>query len=79
MDPENQNFEKMKKTSEYIIILQMCKGPVLESKGIRAIFQKKGRKRVKTGKIFENLGENVQKFFWKRAASCARPLHVWNS
>ena len=79
MDPENQNFEKMKKTSEYIIILQMCKGPILESKGIRAIFQKEGRKRVKTGKIFENLGENVQKFFWKRPASCARPLHVWNS
>ena len=24
MDPENQNFEKMKKTSEDIIILQMC-------------------------------------------------------
>ena len=24
VDPENQNFEKMKKTSEDIIILQMC-------------------------------------------------------
>ena len=24
MDPENQNFEKMKKTPEDIIILQMC-------------------------------------------------------
>ena len=24
MDPENQNFEKMKKTLEDIIILQMC-------------------------------------------------------
>ena len=24
MDPENQNFEKVKKTSEDIIILQMC-------------------------------------------------------
>ena len=63
MDPENQNFEKMKKTSEYIIILQMCKGPILESKDICAIFQKEGRKRVNTSKIFENLGENVQKFF----------------
>ena len=28
-------------------------GPILESKGMRAIFQK-------TGKIFENLGKNVQ-------------------
>ena len=24
MDPENQNFERMKKTPEDIIILQMC-------------------------------------------------------
>ena len=64
MDPENQNFEKMKKTSECIIILQqMCERPILESKDICAIFQKEGRKRVKTSKIFENLGENVQKFF----------------
>ena len=23
-NPKNQNFEKMKKTAEYIIILQMC-------------------------------------------------------
>ena len=30
-------------------------GPILESKGMRAIFQKRGKK----GKIFENLGKNV--------------------
>ena len=29
-----------------------CKWPILESKGMRAIFQKKDKK----GKIFENLG-----------------------
>ena len=46
-------------------------GPILESKGMRAIFQKK------KGKIFENLGKDVQnlKTFWKRAASCVRPSH----
>ena len=37
-------------------------GPILESKGMRAIFQKKDKKRAKKGKIFENLGKNVQKF-----------------
>ena len=31
-------------------------GPILESKGMRVIFQKKGKKK---GKIFENLGKNV--------------------
>ena len=38
-------------------------GPILESKGMCAIFQKKGTKRaknVKKGKIFEKLGKNVQ-------------------
>ena len=36
---------------------------ILESKGMRTIFQKKGKKRqkdVKKGKICENLGKNVQ-------------------
>ena len=37
-------------------------GPILESKGIHAIFQKKGRKKAKIGKIFENLGKNVHNF-----------------
>ena len=31
-------------------------GPILESKGMRAIF----RKRAKNGNIFENLGKNIQ-------------------
>ena len=39
--------------------------PILESKGMRAIF----RKGAKKGKIFENLGNNVQnlKISWKKA------------
>ena len=41
-------------------------GPILQSKGMHAIFQKKG-------KIFENLGKTVQnlKIFGKRAGDCA--------
>ena len=49
-------------------------GPILERKGMCAIFQKKGRKRtkkmlqrtkkclkrVKKGKVFKNLSKNVQ-------------------
>ena len=39
-------------------------GPILESKGMHAIFSKKGQKkeqkRAKKGKIFENWGKNVQ-------------------
>ena len=48
-------------------------GPILESEGIHAIFQKKGKKikakNVKKDKIFENLDKNVEnlKVFWKRA------------
>ena len=35
--------------------------PVLESKGMREIFQKKRvKKKGKKGKIFETLGKNVQ-------------------
>ena len=34
-------------------------GPVLESKDMDVIFQKKGKK-GKKGKIFENLNKNVQ-------------------
>ena len=34
--------------------LHIYPGPLLERKGIRAIFQKKDKKRVKKGKIFEN-------------------------
>ena len=35
-------------------------GPILESKGMDAIFQKNGKTRTKKGKIFENLVKNVQ-------------------
>ena len=35
-------------------------GLILESKGICAIFQKKGQKRAKKGKILENLCKNVK-------------------
>ena len=38
-------------------------GPILESKGMCVIFQKKDKKtakKIKKGKIFENLGKNVQ-------------------
>ena len=50
----------------------MLLGPILESKGMCAIFQKKGKKgqnNVKKGKTFENLGKNVPnlKIFQKRA------------
>ena len=35
---------------------EMGAGSILESKGMHVIFQKKGKKQLKTGKIFENLG-----------------------
>ena len=40
--------------------------------------QKKGKKKAKKGKIFENLGKNVQnlKIFWKRAGDCMQLLHT---
>ena len=51
----------------------------LESKGMRAVFQKKGKKRAKKllkrgekGKICESLGKNVQ----KRVGDCVRLLHA---
>ena len=62
-------------------------GPILESKGMRAIFLKKwgggqkNVKRAKKGKIFENiLGKNVQnlKIFLKRARDCVQLSHVIN-
>ena len=49
--------------------------PIPESKAMHVIFQKKGKKilkRVKKGKIFENLDKNVLnlKNFLKRAGDC---------
>ena len=35
-------------------------GAILENKGMGAIFQKKGKEMLKKGKIFENLGQNIQ-------------------
>ena len=41
----------------------MCiPGPILKSKGMRAIFQKKDKKMLEKGNIFENLGKNIQNF-----------------
>ena len=42
--------------------------------GMGAIFQKKGKEMLKNGKIFKNLGKNVQnlKIFRKRAGDCMR-------
>ena len=62
----------------------LYEGPILESEGMRVIFQKKGRKGQKKGKkkkIFKNLDKNVKKMkiFWKRAASYVRLSHVWKS
>ena len=46
----------------------MLSGPILDSKGVHVIFQKKGRKMAKKSKLFENFSKNVQnlKFFEKR-------------
>ena len=63
------------------IKIQGHAGPMLESKGMCAICQKKGKKRaknVKQGKkrtkYLKNLDKNVQnlKMFWKRASDCVR-------
>ena len=53
-------------------------GSILGRKGMRAIFQKKGKKRAKKEKIFENLDKNVRnlKIFGKRVASCVRLSHA---
>ena len=47
-------------------------GPILESKSMHANFQKKSKKRAKNGKIFANLGKNVQnlKIFEGQVIAC---------
>ena len=35
-------------------------GPILESKGMHATFQKKDKRMLKKGKVLGNLGKNVQ-------------------
>ena len=48
-------------TIDQSILLQIIyAGPISESKGMGVIFQKKGKEMLKRGKIFENLGKNVQ-------------------
>ena len=49
-------------------------GAILESKGKRVIFQKKGKEMLEKSNIFENLGKNMQnlKTFWKGASDCVR-------
>ena len=53
-------------------------GPILESKGMHAL--KKGKKRFKKGKVFENFDKNVSnlKIFWKRAGDYMQLLHAIN-
>ena len=60
-----------------IVKYSNCVGPILESKGMRTIFKKKVKKKkekkmLREGKVFENLGKDVQKLkiFWKRAGDC---------
>ena len=55
-----------------------CSSGPLESKGMRANFQKRGNKMLKRDKIFENLAKNEQylKIFWKRACDCLRLLQA---
>ena len=44
-------------------------GPILESKGMCAIFQKKGKKMLRKGKK----GQNIQKF-WQKFTKCENLL-----
>ena len=61
-------------------VMLALQGSILESKGMHVIFQKKGKKMSKKGKIFKNLGKNIQNLtmFWKRAGDCVRLLHALN-
>ena len=68
----------------------LAAGPIIESKGMCAIFDKKGKKRrkkvktAKKGKIFENLGKNAQNFekgasLIKREEPCGCTHHWINA
>ena len=85
----NPNFFYKKKSHSGMNVLQwICcifsehhTEPILESKGMHVIFQRKGKKILKrVNKIFENLGKNVQnlKIFWKMASDYVRFLHIIN-
>ena len=51
--------------------LKRLTGPILKSKGMRSIFQRKGQKMFKKGKIFENLVKSVQNLLKKGRWLCA--------
>ena len=64
-------IKEVPKKGKYLLL-----GPILESKGMHAIFQKKG-KRIK-GKIFKDAGKNVQNLkFWKRAGKLSYKKRPW--
>ena len=78
LDHSVLNTEKVHKSCRinlnvvtYPILLFTLTGPILESRGMHTIFQKKG-------KIFENLGKNVQnlKIFLKKTITCVRLSHA---
>ena len=48
------------RTYKFTFKLRSMPGPILKSKGMGVIFQKKGKEILKNSKIFENLGQNVQ-------------------
>ena len=52
MHDKNEDTESFIELGKYLLNA----GPILESKGMHAIF----RKRAKKGNIFENLGKNIQ-------------------
>ena len=52
MHDKNEDTESFIELGKYLLNA----GPILESKGMHAIF----RKRAKKGTIFENLGKNIQ-------------------
>ena len=64
----------------YEVGIAQFTGPILESTGINAIFQKKSKKMLKKGEIFENLHKNIHNFkiFWNRAGDCLQLLHAIN-
>ena len=64
--------------------MKCLSGPILESTGMRAIFQEKGKKMFKKNKkgkkylkIFDKNVQNL-KIFKKRAGDCLKLLHVIN-
>ena len=61
-------------------INKIWSGSILESKGMHAMFQEKGKKRHKKGKIFKRLGKNVQKLriFWKGGGHYMQLSHAIN-